>query len=179
MNLSTPTNSIRNTKRSTLATFKGFKELNLAIWTNPNLEVSVLPSINGAKSQRVVREYTLSQASTYLGKTEANFRLFLIENGIRSDGEHNGTPLFSEDLLDLIESHGYLFDYAKKWRVIGHHDEADKILQAAQDAFSLNALASSANLSKKRVKKRFSKIHENTEDWGDDSEESLIEVTYI
>jgi hypothetical protein len=178
MNFSRPTNSLGNTKNSTAPIFKGFKELNLAIWKNPEIAASVLPSSNGTKTQKIVRQYTLPQASQYLGKTEASFRLFLWKNGIAADGQNNGSPIFSEDLLDLIDSYGYLFDYAKKWRLTGHHAEADKLLQEAQGVFGITPFAKDESASKKK-KSRFPVIPEYTEDWLNIPEESMATPVYI
>lgn len=179
MNFSTPTNSFGNTKKSTVSIFKGFKELNLAIWRNPEIAESVLPSSNGTTTQKIVRQYTLPQASRYLGKTEAHFRLFLWENGIAADGQNNGAPIFSEDLLDLIDSHGYLFEYAKKWRLIGYHAEADRLLQKAREVFSISFPANDGAVSKKGSKKNLPVILEYMEDWVHHPEESVTTAVYI
>ena len=179
MNLSTPKKSFSNSKHSTVSIFKGFKELNFAIWKNPKIAESVLPSGNGTTIQKIVRQYTLPQASKYLGKSEAYFRLFLWENGIVADGQNNGSAIFSEDLLDLIDSHGYLFDYAKKWQRIGHHAEADKLLQEAREVFGLPSLESSASVSKRKEKKRMPVIPEYTEDWVNAPEASVTPAVYI
>ena len=179
MNFSIPTNSFGNTKKSTASTFKGFKELNLAIWRNPEIAESVLPSSNGTTTPKIVRQYTLPQASRYLGKTEAHFRLFLWENGIAADGHNDGAPIFSEDLLDLIDSHGYLFEYAKKWRLVGHHAEADKLLQEAREVFGISSPENEGVVSKKSGKKHLPVIPEYTEDWVHHPEESVTTTVYI
>jgi len=179
MNLSTPKKSFSNSKHSTVSIFKGFKELNFAIWKNPKIAESVLPSGNGTTIQKIVRQYTLPQASKYLGKSEAYFRLFLWENGIAADGQNNGSAIFSEDLLDLIDSHGYLFDYAKKWRLIGHHAEADKLLQEAREVFGLLPSENGDAAPKKMVKSRIPVIPEYTEDWAIDPETSVKTPVYI
>jgi len=144
MKLSTSTNTLSNIKQgfssSTTSTFKDFKELNIAIWRNPQIVERIVHAANGTKPQSILRQYTLSQASRLLGRSEEAFRIFLWENGIQADGEVNGKPFYSEALLDLIESHGYLFEYSKKWRQIGHHDEAERLHAEARRVFGESLL---------------------------------------
>ena len=144
MNLSTSTNTLSNITQgfnsSATSTYKDFKVLNIAIWRNPQIVERILHADNGSKPQSILRLYTLSQASRLLGRSEEAFRIFLWENGIQADEEVNGKPFYSEALLDLIESHGYLFEYSKKWRQIGHHDEAEKLHAEARRVFGESLL---------------------------------------
>jgi len=165
MNFSTNTNTISHSKTAPSSIYKGFKELGFAIWRNPQLARALLPVSGGNKPERIVRQYTLPQAAAYLGKTEAAFRLFLWENGIAADEENNGSPVFSEDLLDLIESYGYLFDYSKKWRQTGHPKEADKLLKEAREIFGVTE--SIHSIHKSRPPKRIPEVPEYTEDWSE------------
>ncbi len=179
MNFSTSTKTFGNITSSSI--YKGFKELKFAIWKNPQLAETILHSSSGNVSQDLVRQYTLTQASRYLGKSEAAFRLFLWENEITADGESNGTPLFSEDLLSLIESYGYLFDYSKKWRQTGHHAEADNLLKEAREIFGINSSAKAAPKAKakRKEKKSLPIVPEYTEDWVSLYEESEPAPVYI
>ena len=141
MNLSTPTKTLGNISSTKSPVFKDFRELSLAIWKDHNLAEAIIQTSDGEEPQIIVRYYNLTYASRYLGKTEAALRLFLWENGLSPDVKSEGTPLFSEDFLDLIDAYGYLFDYSKKWRQSGHHEEADNLIKEAHAAFGLAASA--------------------------------------
>ena len=169
MNFSTPSNSFGNTAVDSSSIFKNFKDLKLAIWKNPEIARRVLRKSEVSAPEKIVRQYTLDQASKFLGKTEAAFRLFLWENGISADGESNGNPLFSEDLLDLIDSHGYLFDYAKKWRLIGHHVEAERYRKEANKIFEISFVEQESYQRKSR--RHVAANPEYIEDWGGVSED--------
>jgi hypothetical protein len=111
-----------------------------------------------------------------LGKTEAALRLFLWENGLFPDVTSERTPLFSEDFLDLIDAYGYLFDYSKKWRQAGHHEEADNLLKEAHAVFGLAASPTRHTTSKKKVSPV---IPESTEDWAGSPDEWRATPVYI
>jgi hypothetical protein len=151
MNLSTPTKTLGTINTTKSPVFKDFRELSFAIWKDHDLAEAVIQTSVGEEPQTIVRHYNLTHASRYLGKTEAALRLFLWENDLSPDVENGGTPLFSEDFLDLIDAYGYLFDYSKKWRQSGHHDEADNLLKEAHAAFGLPAAPARATTSKKKA----------------------------
>jgi len=176
MNLSTPTKSLGNINTTKSPVFKDFRELSFAIWKDHDLAEAVIQTSDGDKPQTIVRHYNLTHASRYLGKTEAALRLFLWENDLSPDVESEGTPLFSEDFLDLIDAYGYLFDYSKKWRQSGHHEEANNLLKEAHAAFGLPAAPVRPTSSKKKAP---SVIPDSTEHWAGSPDEWRATPVYI
>jgi len=176
MNLSTPTKTLGTINTTKSPVFKDFRELSFAIWKDHNLAEDVIQTSVGEEPQTIVRHYNLTHASRYLGKTEAALRLFLWENDLSPDVENGGTPLFSEDFLDLIDAYGYLFDYSKKWRQSGHHDEADNLLKEAHAAFGLPAAPARSTTSKKKAPLV---IPDATEDWAGSPDEWRATPVYI
>ena len=176
MNLSTPTKTLGTINTTKSPVFKDFRELSFAIWKDHNLAEAVIQTSVGEEPQTIVRHYNLTHASRYLGKTEAALRLFLWENDLSPDVENGGTPLFSEDFLDLIDAYGYLFDYSKKWRQSGHHDEADNLLKEAHAAFGLPAAPARSTTSKKKAPLV---IPDATEDWAGSPDEWRATPVYI
>jgi len=176
MNLSTPTKTLGTINTTKSPVFKDFRELSFAIWKDHDLAEAVIQTSVGEEPQTIVRHYNLTHASRYLGKTEAALRLFLWENDLSPDVENGGTPLFSEDFLDLIDAYGYLFDYSKKWRQSGHHDEADNLLKEAHAAFGLPAAPARSTTSKKKAPLV---IPDATEDWAGSPDEWRATPVYI
>ncbi len=176
MNLTTPTNTLGTINSTKSPVFKDFRELSFAIWKDHHLAEAVIQTSEGEEPQTIVRHYNLTHASRYLGKTEAALRLFLWENGLSPDVENEGTPLFSEDFLDLIDAYGYLFDYSKKWRQSGHHEEAENLLKEARAAFGLPASQTRPTPPRKKTSPL---IPAYTEDWAGSPDEWKATPVYI
>jgi hypothetical protein len=142
MNSTIVSKSSGNSTSAKKYVYKDFRELAQALENKSN--------ISDAAARKNERNggslyYDIVHASRYLGRTEAALRLFFWENGLKPDAGDSKNPLFSAQSLDLILAYGYLFDYAKVWRLTGHNDQADILRREAELVFGISSPADQAN----------------------------------